>query len=277
MVKNPGNSRFLDYLAGISRRKLLMIHQQSGIGKFVPLLAFVFVFQVSRGMTLPIFPLYYHSINLSAISIGIALGVYGFSFLFFEALWGFIFDKFNSPHLMLIIVLGNSFSILAFLRPSSFVGLVLLELVLGMGLGGVGVFLRIAIAKVASHLERGRIFGMLGALYSVGATLGSLFGGAADSTLGLSVSFTVAATISLLSLIPFYWHASFFGKFERIAASSTISDDNPIISASGRMSKSRAGIMGIFAIGLIGLAMAANNGFFNLLFPNILRQSAQIS
>ena len=141
-----------------------MIHQQSSIGKFVPLLAFVFVFQISRGMTLPIFPLYFKTIDLSAIGIGLALGVYGFSFLFFEALWGFLFDKFQSRLLMLMIVLGNSIAILAFSRPSSFTELLVLELLLGMGLGGVGVFPRIAIAKVAGNLERGRIFGMLGAL-----------------------------------------------------------------------------------------------------------------
>jgi MFS family permease len=41
--------------------------------------------------------------------------------------------------------------------------------------------------------------------------------------------------------------------------------------------KSRARIFGIFGITMIGLAMAANNGFFNLLLPNIMEQSPQIS
>jgi MFS family permease len=254
-----------------------MIHHQSGIGKFVPLLAFVFVFQISRGMTLPIFPLYFRTIDLSAIGIGLVLGVYGFSFLFFEALWGFLFDKFQSRQLMLIIVMGNSIAILAFSRPSSFAELIILELLLGMGLGGVGVFPRIAIAKVAGNLERGRIFGILGALYSIGATLGSLLGGAVDSTLGLSISFVTAAIISIISLLPYYWHASFFGKLESAVLSTSSSTSDPIISPRDKIPRSRAGFIGILSIGLIGLAMAANNGFYNLLFPNILKQSSQIS
>ena len=158
-----------------------MIHRQEGITKFIPLLAFIFVFQISRGMTLPIFPLYFHSINLSAISLGEALGVYGFSFLFFEALWGFLFEKFrltsvNSDHHT-----GKYHCSPRFCKPLIFRRVVILELLLGMALGGVGVFPRIAIAKAAGNLERGRTFGMLGALYSIGATIGSLLGGVSDS------------------------------------------------------------------------------------------------
>jgi MFS family permease len=253
-----------------------MIHRQEGITKFIPLLAFIFVFQISRGMTLPIFPLYFHSINLSAISLGEALGVYGFSFLFFEALWGFLFEKFSSRLLIPIIILGNTIAVLAFASPSSFAELVILELLLGMALGGVGVFPRIAIAKVAGNLERGRTFGTLGALYSIGATIGSLLGGVSDSVLGLSTTFIVAAAFSILSLVPFYWHASLFGKLEResFETPSAVGDSGPTIEQSA---KSRTRIMGIFGIGLIGLAMAANNGFFNLLLPNIMEQSPQIS
>ncbi|MDA4130730.1 MAG: MFS transporter [Thaumarchaeota archaeon] len=254
-----------------------MFKLQAGLGKFIPLLAFVFVFQVSRGMTLPIFPLYFHSSNLSAINIGEVLGVYGFSFLFFEAFWGFVFEKISAYRLMPLIVLANSAAIFAFSRQASFAEISLLELVLGIGLGGVGVFPRIAIAKVAGNLERGRTFGMLAALYAVGGTVGSLLGGISDSVLGLSISFIIPAIICSLSLIPFYWHATFFGKLERevvvLEGANSLDSSSPL----RKIGNSRIQRIGLLAIGLIGLAMASNNAFFSLLFPNILGQSPKFS
>jgi MFS transporter, DHA1 family, multidrug resistance protein len=255
----------------------MMTSRQSGIGKFIPLLTFIFVFQISRGMTLPVFPLYFHSVSLSAISIGEALGVFGFSFLIFEALWGYLFEKFNAHRLTPIIILANSLGIFAFSRPSSFAELVVIELVLGMGLGGVGVFPRIAIAKVAGNAERGRIFGMLGSFYSFGATFGSLIGGASDVALGLSITFVIASTISVLSLLPFQWHVSLFTRSEEQIVDSTTPSSSPTTILSLGISKLNVSILGFIALGLIGLSMAANNGFFNLLLPNILGQDSQMS
>jgi len=118
---------------------------------------------------------------------------------------------------------------------------------------------------------------MLAALYAIGGTVGSLLGGLSDSLVGLSISFIIAAIICILSLIPFFWHASFFGKLEREVTVSGNANSFGNASPPGKNGNSRVRAVGLLTIGLIGLAMASNNAFFSLLFPNILGQSSKIS
>ncbi len=218
-------------------------------------------------MTLPLFPLYFLSNNLSAIDIGLVYAAYGLSFLVFEALWGFIFDKFGiKGSVPLIAIILTSSAIFLFSRPANLAEVVGIEILWGNGLGGAGVFPRLAVAHFSKYADRGRAFGMLGLTYSIGASSGSLIGGVSGALLGPSPSFIIAGAITLASTIP-VWLGS------RSSKNDVVADDigEQPSGVSGKFqAEQQLKLIGIIVLGLVGLTAASGNGFFSLLFPNIL-------
>jgi len=218
-------------------------------------------------MTLPLFPLYFLSNNLSAIDIGLVYAAYGLSFLVFEALWGFIFDKFGiKGSVPLIAIILTSAAIFLFSRPANLAEVVGIEILWGNGLGGAGVFPRLAIAHLTRYADRGRAFGMLGLTYSVGASIGSLIGGVSGAFLGSSPSFVIAGAITLSSILPIWW-CNRSSNNEVIVADL----EEQSSGAQGRIQPEvKLKLIGIIVLGFVGLTAASGNGFFSLLFPNIL-------
>jgi MFS transporter, DHA1 family, multidrug resistance protein len=218
-------------------------------------------------MTLPLFPLYFHSINLSAIDIGLVYAAYGISFLVFEALWGFVFDRFGiKGSVPLIAVVLTSVAIFLFSRPASLAEVIGIEVLWGNGLGGAGVFPRVAVAHFAKYADRGRAFGMLGLTYSIGASFGSLIGGVSGAVFGSSPSFIIAAVITVASTLP-VWLGNRPSKDEVIAVDIAV---QPSGARSRFQAEQKLKLIGIIVLGLVGLTAASGNGFFSLLFPNIL-------
>lgn len=240
--------------------------------KFFPILAFLFLFQTARGMTLPLFPQYYQSINLSAFGIGLAFAAYGGSFLVFEALWGFVFERHGIKGIMPPLAIAfTTVAVLLFARPANLLQLLGIETLLGLGLGGAGVFPRLAIAHQAEIADRGRAFGMLGFIYSIGATLGSLLGGASGSLIGVSRSFVIAAAITIASVIPVWLSNRSQKKIREVEVIQNSPHEN---GAAGGVRFNKAGIVVLCFVGLIA---AGGNAFFSLLFPNILLKETQLS
>ena len=223
-------------------------------------------------MTFPLFPQYYQSINISAINIGLAFAAYGVSFLIFEALWGFVFEKYGTrgtiPPLAIAL---TTVAVLLFARPANLIQLLGIEALLGIGLGGAGVFPRLAVAHQAKYMDRGKTFGMLAFTYSVGATIGSLLGGAAGSLIGISRAFELTAAITLISVIPVWW-----GNRPQFQNREPTSVDLPAVS-SQNFESSRYNKTGIAVLFLVGLIAVAGNSFFSLLLPNILIKEPQLS
>ncbi len=240
--------------------------------KYFSLLIFLFLFQLARGMTYPLFPQYYQSINLSAIDIGLAFAAYGISFLIFEALWGFVFERYGIRGTMPPLAIAlTTVAVLLFARPSDLIQLLGIESLLGIGLGGAGVFPRLAVARQAKYADRGKVFGMLSFTYSVGATLGALLGGASDSLIGIPKSFVIAAAFTLLSVIPIWWSNRSHPEMEEPVLT------NPSPVANEIAESTRYNKMGIVVLFVVGLTAVAGNSFFSLLLPNILLKTPRLS
>ena len=240
--------------------------------KYFSLLIFLFLFQLARGMTYPLFPQYYQSINLSAIDIGLAFAAYGISFLIFEALWGFVFERYGIRGTMPPLAIAlTTVAVLLFARPSDLIQLLGIESLLGIGLGGAGVFPRLAVARQAKYADRGKVFGMLSFTYSVGATLGALLGGASDSLIGIPKSFVIAAAFTLLSVIPIWWSNRSHPEMEEPLLT------NPSPVANEIAESTRYNKMGIVVLFVVGLTAVAGNSFFSLLLPNILLKTPRLS
>jgi MFS family permease len=240
--------------------------------KYFSLLIFLFLFQLARGMTYPLFPQYYQSINLSAIDIGLAFAAYGISFLIFEALWGFVFERYGIRGTMPPLAIAlTTVAVLLFARPSDLIQLLGIESLLGIGLGGAGVFPRLAVARQARYADRGKVFGMLSFTYSVGATLGALLGGASGSLIGISKSFIIAAAFTLLSVIPIWWS----NRSQSEREEPVLTNPGPV--ASEVTESTRYNRMGIVVLFIVGLTAVAGNSFFSLLLPNILLKTPRLS
>ncbi len=148
--------------------------------RYFPILSFLFLYQTARGMSLPLLPQDHLSIKFSAIDIGLAFAAYSISFLIFEALWGFVFEKFGTKGSMPPLAISlTAVGMLLFSRPSGLTEVIGFMVIFGIGLGGAGVFPRLVIAHLTQYSDRGRAYGVLGFTYSIGATVGSLLGGVA--------------------------------------------------------------------------------------------------
>ncbi len=233
----------------------------------------MFLFQLARGMTYPLFPQYYQSINLSAIDIGLAFAAYGISFLIFEALWGFIFERYGIRGTMPALAIAlTTVAVLLFARPVDLIQLLGIESLLGVGLGGAGVFPRLAVAHQARYADRGRTFGMLSFVYSVGATLGSLLAGVLGSLIGISNSFVIAAAITLISIVPVWW-----SNRTQTRVQEKTNEIIPVQTPDENEKAARYNKIGIVILFLVGLTAVAGNSFFSLLLPNILLKETRLS
>ena len=239
--------------------------------RFLPVFTFQFLYLTARGMTLPLFPQYYVSVNFTPFDIGLAFAAYGGSFLVFEALWGFVFERYGIRGLMPPIAIAlTSLAVLLFSRPAGLGEVLVYETLLGAGLGGAGVYPRLVIAHQAEYEDRGRAYGLLGFTYAIGATLGSLLAGVTSSLIGVPKSFFLAAAITLASIIPVWWSNRSRELIEKPAVSNATNDQNTS-KPSSKFNKE-----GLIILGLVGLVAAGGNGFFSLLFPNILIKSTRL-
>lgn len=240
--------------------------------RFFPILAFLLLYQIARGMTLPLFPEYYKAVNLTATDIGIVIAAYGVSFLIFEALWGFAFERFGTRGAVPPIAIAlTSVAILLFARPNDLAQVVGAEALLGLGLGGAGVFPRLVIAHLTKYEDRGQAFGMLGFTYSIGVTVGSLMAGIAGTLIGISRSFIISAVICAASMIPI-WLAN------RTPSSYTEDiSDAPVAKETTNSLPLRSNNRGFIVLGFVGLVAAGANGFYTLLFPNELLREPKIA
>jgi len=233
--------------------------------RFFPVLAFLLFYQIARGMTLPLFPQFFVSAHLSAPEIAYAFAAYSISFLIFEALWGFVFEKFSIQGSMpLLPVVVTTVAIGLFAKPTNLTEVLGYEILLGFGLGGAGVYPRLVVAHLAKYSERGRLYGIVGLFYSIGATLGALLGGALGLLIGVSEAFVVAAAITLLSSVPIWLESRSRVTFvDREVQTPALSESQKV-----QVKINRSGLI---VLGLVGfIAAGGGSGFFTLAFPNIL-------
>jgi MFS family permease len=227
---------------------------------------------MARGMTLPLFPQYYQSIDLSAIDIGLAFAAYGISFLVFEALWGFVFERYGIKGTMPPLAISlTAVAVLLFARPTDLTQLLGIESLLAIGLGGAGVFPRLAIAHQTNYADRGRAFGLLAFVYSIGATIGALLGGLSGSLVGVPRSFVLTAAVTFLSVVPILWSR----RSAQNAAKQTAVEETP--PPDEMPPATQYNKWGIAILGMVGMVAVCGNSFFSLLLPNILLKEPRLS
>ncbi len=174
-----------------------------GFRKFVPFLFLIILFLFSRGILAPILPLYFDSVGLSIIDIGLAFAILGVSLLIFEVLWGFIADRINRDLLMPVIIGVAVVDYLLFPLFRSFAGILVLQVVMGFYLSGTGVVARLRIAELAEPAERGRAFGFLGSTFGLSMVVGSFVDSAIANHVSYADYFYIATVLAIIPFVPF--------------------------------------------------------------------------
>ncbi len=167
----------------------------------LPFLSFFFVYYTARGIATLIVPLYFASVGIPIIEIGIALALNGVSVLFFEILWGFLFDRFGRTRLIppIVLLTAITYVIFPFIRTAP--GAIGIEFLYGISAPAIAVAMRSMIIGNSESTGWARGFGLLGSVFSTSLVIGSLLGTAAGKVIGFERSFFVMAGITIVALL----------------------------------------------------------------------------
>src|SRR5437899_5780336 len=118
-------------------------------------------------------------------------------------MWGFIADRINRDLLMPVIVGIAVVDFLLFPFFRSFLGILVLQVAMGLYLSGTGVVARLRIAELAEPSERGRAFGLLGSTFGLSMVAGSFVDSAITNDLNYVGYFYFAAILATIPFVPF--------------------------------------------------------------------------
>jgi MFS family permease len=232
-----------------------------------PILYLVFLFLMGRTMASPVVPAYYLALGFSATEISVILMTFGAVFLVSEAFWGFAIRVLGSRAAIAALVITSGSTSVFYARPESFAVIVLLQAASAFGFGGIGVFPRVMVSRVGDMTARGRAFGFLGLVFSLGVMAGSLLGGATNSIVGLSGTFILATAVSMTALLPLP-----FITIPPQPGRSAGAGPQAVAVHGTRIRRTELAVLA-----LIAPTTAMCSAFFNLLLPNILVQTPSLS
>jgi MFS family permease len=236
---------------------------QPGRGARLPFLSFYFIYYTARGIATLIIPLYFASVGIPIIEIGIALAVNGVSVLFFEILWGFLFDRFGRTRLIPSIVLltAIAYMIFPFIRTAP--GAISIEILYGVSAPALAVAMRSIIIGNSESTGWAQGFGLLGSVFSVSLVLGSLLGTATGREIGFEWSFFVMAGITIGALLIYRQWTSRQDTFVPVHHST-------------ESHRPRLSWMGLPLFGLVAIPLFMNWTFFTSIMQIVVTKTASI-
>jgi MFS family permease len=155
------------------------------------------LFATSRGMLLPILPLFAAELTDSYVWIGVMLAAAGIGMLLADVPSGFVLRRFGSKRTMLI---GLAITILAMLGLSlvqSVFWAIVSRLLMGVGLAFFGLARHNFIASAVDNRHRGRAISTFGGVMRIGVFIGPAIGGLLAAAIGFRGVFLINVTITL--------------------------------------------------------------------------------
>ena len=164
-------------------------------------ISFYSVFYVARGIAALIVPLYFVSVGIPVLGVGIAIGVFGGSLLIFEILWGILFDRLGPGRLVFSAVVLNTvtYSLIPFVKTPE--AAILAEFVLGASGPILAVVARSSVIRQSSSGGWASGFGLLGAIYALSQLGGTVLGGVSNLSVGFVDSFYLTAGITVAAYV----------------------------------------------------------------------------
>lgn len=159
------------------------------------------VFAISKGLLIPIMPLYVRSFDVSYALVGLVLAAESAGTLLSDMPAGVLIRRIGHKRSML---LGAAFSIagaLAMFWVDSLVWIIFFRVVSGAGAALWGISRHAYIADLVQVHRRGRSIAVMGGIGRIGAFAGPALGGLVGAEFGLRAPFLVYALLGLLGVI----------------------------------------------------------------------------
>ena len=169
---------------------------------------FYLAFTVARGFAGLIIPLYFVSVGVPVLGVGLAVATFGASLLIFEILWGVLLDRTGSGWLVFLAVAltVGTYVLIPLVKTSE--GAIATEFVLGISAPIVTLVARSNVISESGSGKWAGGFGLLGAFYSVAQLIGSLIGGVGAVSLGLVECFYVTSAMATAAYLLYLLAAS---------------------------------------------------------------------
>ena len=164
----------------------------------IPFLSLYSIFTVTRGVTGLLLPLYFVSVGIPDIQVGISIGFFGASLLVFEILWGVLFDRLGPGRLIFatVAMTAATYAIVPFVRNTG--GAILVEFLLGASGPILAVVSRSLVIRQSDSARWAGGFGLLGALYALAQAAGSLVASVTEPVISFGNTFYLAAAATVI-------------------------------------------------------------------------------
>ncbi len=159
----------------------------------IPFLSLYSIFTVTRGVTGLLLPLYFVSVGIPDLQVGISIGFFGASLLIFEILWGVLFDRLGPGRLVFAstILTAATYLLVPFVRNAG--GAILVEFLLGVSGPILAVVTRSLVIRQNESARWAGGFGLLGAIYALAQAAGSILASLTEPAISFANTFYLAA------------------------------------------------------------------------------------
>ncbi|WP_240374799.1 MFS transporter [Bacillus piscicola] len=169
--------------------------------KALPILfAVMFFVMVGFGIIIPVLPFYAEELGASPTQLGLLMAVYSLMQFIFAPMWGRISDRVGRKPVMMIGILGLSFSFF-FMAFSSSLWMLFAARILGGFLSSANMpTVQAFAADITTEENRGKGMGIIGAAVGLGFVFGPAIGGV-FSKASLATPFVIAGISSLVTFL----------------------------------------------------------------------------
>ncbi|MDA4114789.1 MAG: MFS transporter, partial [Thaumarchaeota archaeon] len=164
----------------------------------LPFISLYSIFTAIRGVSGLILPLYFVSVGIPDLQVGISIGFFGASLLIFEILWGVVFDRMGPGRLIFASTALSvaTYLLLPFVRNAE--GAIVAEFLLGASGPILAVVARSLVIRRSESSSWAGGFGLLGAIYAMAQVVGSLIASLTSPAIGFGDTFYLAAAATIL-------------------------------------------------------------------------------
>jgi MFS transporter, DHA1 family, tetracycline resistance protein len=170
------------------------------IKKLLPILGITFVDIIGFSMLIPVLPYFVTHFGASPFIVGVLFATFSLAGLIAAPIWGNLSDRLGRKTVLIISQIGAtiSWAMMAF-APN--IAVVFVARILEGASGGNISITQAYVADVVEPKDRGRAFGLIGAMFGAGMVFGPAGGGLLFSRYGFAAPFLAAAFLQFVTVM----------------------------------------------------------------------------
>jgi DHA1 family tetracycline resistance protein-like MFS transporter len=170
------------------------------IKKLLPILGITFVDIIGFSMLIPVLPYFVTHFGASPFIVGVLFATFSLAGLIAAPIWGNLSDRLGRKTVLIISQIGAtiSWAMMAF-APN--IAVVFVARILEGASGGNISITQAYVADVVEPKDRGRAFGLIGAMFGAGMVFGPAGGGLLFSRFGFAAPFLAAAFLQFVTVL----------------------------------------------------------------------------